>query len=435
MVRVMEAFSRATGTLLGEFLRGRRRAAGWTQRGLADAAGLSVGVVRDLEQGISGRPHPGSVERLAAALGVTLPVGSSVLAVADDGRAGASGGFGGVLRLQVLGSLVVWRDGVVVPLGGGKQRAVLGLLAAHPGVVVSLEATSEVLWGGELPSTAAAMIQSHVSRLRGVLEPGRPPRGGGGLLEAADVGYRLEPGGVELDLLVFRRFAAEARAARRAAGAAGAGGVFGGGVGGWGAGGAADAAGACELFGEALGVWRGEPLADVALLRGHPVVVGLAGQRAEVVVEYAETASAAGWHDQVLPHLQALAARDPFNERALACLMVALAGGGKQAAALEVYEQARRRLDDQLGVQPGTGLASAHTRVLRHDIPVPAIVPDPSRSGSGSTVSGGRHPNGGPAGPFQLRPWSRTSRADWSSLRSFRPCSGRTTSGPGCRWW
>ena len=382
MVRVMEAFSRATGTLLGEFLRGRRRAAGWTQRGLADAAGLSVGVVRDLEQGISGRPHPGSVERLAAALGVTLPVGSSVLAVADDGRAGASGGFGGVLRLQVLGSLVVWRDGVVVPLGGGKQRAVLGLLAAHPGVVVSLEAIGEVLWGGDLPSTAAAMIQSHVSRLRGVLEPGRPPRGGGGLLEAADVGYRLEPGGVELDLLVFRRFAAEARAARRAA----------------------DAAGACELFGEALGVWRGEPLADVALLRGHPVVVGLAGQRAEVVVEYAETASAAGWHDQVLPHLQALAARDPFNERALACLMVALAGGGKQAAALEVYEQARRRLDDQLGVQPGTGLASAHTRVLRHDIPVPAIVPDPSRSGSGSTVSGGRHPNGGPAGPFQLPP-------------------------------
>ena len=375
----MEASGRATGTLLGEFLRGRRRAAGWTQRGLADAAGLSVGVVRDLEQGISGRPHPGSVERLAAALGVTLPVGSSVLAVADDGRAGS----GGVLRLQVLGSLVVWRDGVAVPLGGGKQRAVLGLLAAHPGVVVSLEAIGEVLWGGELPSTAVAMIQSHVSRLRGVLEPGRPPRGGGGLLEAADVGYRLEPGGVELDLLVFRRFAAEARAARRAA----------------------DAAGACELFGEALGVWRGEPLADVALLRGHPVVVGLAGQRAEVVVEYAETASAAGWHDQVLPHLQALAARDPFNERALACLMIALAGGGKQAAALEVYEQARRRLDDQLGVRPGAGLASAHTRVLRHDIPAPAAVPDPSRSGSGSTVSGGHHPNGGPAaGPFQLPP-------------------------------
>jgi hypothetical protein len=69
--------------------------------------------------------------------------------------------------------------------------------------------------GAELPSTAAAMIQSHVSRLRGVLDPGRPPRGGG-LLQAADVGYRLEPGGVELDLLVFQRFGGDARAARRA---------------------------------------------------------------------------------------------------------------------------------------------------------------------------------------------------------------------------
>src|ERR1035437_10611550 len=221
MVRAMEASGRATGTLLGEFLRGRRRAAGWTQRGLADAAGLSVGVVRDLEQGISGRPHPGSVERLAAALGVTLPVGSSVLAVADDGRAGSGGG----LRLQVLGWLVVWRDGGAVPVGGGKQRAVLGLLAAHPGVVVSLEAIGEVLWGGELPSTAVAMIQSHVSRLRGVLEPGRGPRGGGGgWLKAAVGGSRLEPGGVDLARRVFGRFAGEAGAP----------------------GGAADAAGACE---------------------------------------------------------------------------------------------------------------------------------------------------------------------------------------------
>ena len=70
-----------------------------------------------------------------------------MLAVADDGLAGGGGGSGGVLRLQVLGSLVVWRDGVAVPLGGGKQRAVLGLLAVHPGVVVSLDAIGEVLWG------------------------------------------------------------------------------------------------------------------------------------------------------------------------------------------------------------------------------------------------------------------------------------------------
>src|ERR1022692_3264072 len=410
MARVMEAFRRGIGTPLGEFLRGRRRMAGWTQRGLADAAGLSVGVVRDLEQGVSARPRQDSLERLAAVLGMAPEeaAGPDASLVARESRrhrrqgtpavgnghageithAGPGGlseddaGSRNALSLRVLGPLVAWRYGVAVPLGGSKQKAVLGLLAVHPDSVVSLDAIGEVLWGAELPPTTAAMIQSHVSRLRSVLEPGRPARGGGGLLEAADVGYRMQPGGVELDLLAFRCLAEDARATRREG----------------------DAVGACELFGRALGVWRGEPLGDVALLRGHPAVVGLVEQRAEVVVEYAETASAAGWHDRVLPHLHALARRDPLNERALACLMIALAGGGKQAAALEVYEQARRRLDDQLGVRPGAGLASAHTRVLRHDIPAPAIVPDPSRSGSGSTVSGGRHPNGGPAGPFQLPP-------------------------------
>jgi transcriptional regulator with XRE-family HTH domain len=111
MARVMEAFRRDSGTPLGEFLRGRRRVAGWTQRGLADAAGLSVGVVRDLEQGVSARPRQDSLERLAAVLGMAPEeaAGPSGLSVDDTGSRDA-------LSLQVLGSLVVWRDGVAVPL-------------------------------------------------------------------------------------------------------------------------------------------------------------------------------------------------------------------------------------------------------------------------------------------------------------------------------
>jgi DNA-binding SARP family transcriptional activator/tetratricopeptide (TPR) repeat protein len=373
----MATSRREAGAPLGEFLRGRRRASGLTQRGLADAAGISVGVVRDLEQGVSSRPHRGSLERLTAVLGITTAE-SRGLAAAPDGVAGPGGG--GVLRLEVLGPLVGWRDGVEVPLGGSKQRAVLGLLAVHPGAVVSQDAFGEVLWGCELPPTAAAMIQSHVSRLRGVLDPGRPV-GGGGLLQASDVGYHLGLDGVELDLVVFRRLAKEARLARRAG----------------------DSAAACELFGRALGVWRGEPLADVVLLRGHPAVVGLAGQWAEVVVECAETASAAGWHDQVLPHLHDLARRDPLNERARACLMIALAGSGRQAAALEVYEQARRRLDDELGVRPGAGLAGAHARVLRHDIPAAAPGPGTAES-SAPAVRLGPPADALRAPAFQLPP-------------------------------
>jgi DNA-binding SARP family transcriptional activator/tetratricopeptide (TPR) repeat protein len=327
------------------------------------------------------------MRRLAAALGMPLDetiVGEAAGLNATSGSGGLTAGdrgSGNDLSLQVLGPLAAYRDRVPLPLGGGKRRAVLGLLAVHPGAVVSLDAISEVLWGGELPLTAAAMIQSHVSRLRGLLEPVRVSAAGGGLLQTTDVGYRLQTGGVDLDLVSFRQLAEGARAARRAA----------------------DSAAACELFERALALWRGEPLADVALLRGHPAVVGLTERWAEVVVEYAETASAAGWHDQVLPHLQALARREPLNERAHACLMIALAGSGQQAAALEVYAEARRRLDDQLGVRPGAGLAAAHERVLRHDIPAVTAIPGPSDSPG--VVPGWDHREGSQASrPFQLPP-------------------------------
>jgi len=279
---------------------------------------------------------------------------------------------GKLVRMQLLGPLAVWRDGALLRLGGGKQRAVLGLLGLHPDAVVSLEAIAEVLWEGEPPPTAAAMVQSHISRLRAVLDHGRLPGGRGGSLEAAGAGYCLRTGQVELDLMTYRRLAGEARDARRAG----------------------DAVGAFELYERALGLWHGEPLADVALLRGHPALTGLSQEQANVVVEYAEAASAMGGHDQVLPHLQALAGRDPLNERAHACLMIALAGSGRQAAALEAYEQMRRRLDDQLGVGPGAALADAHLRVLRHDIP--GAAPSPGAAVSGGPVDHGGPPDGAP---------------------------------------
>jgi transcriptional regulator with XRE-family HTH domain len=184
MVRAMDASGRETGTRLGAFVRGRRRAAGWTQRGLADAAGLSVGVVRDLEQGVSVRPHQASLERLAAALGLapeeaagwnaswacgsqrqgrqgTRAAGNGpaweVAHAGPGGRSEHEAGSGDILGLRVLGPLVAWRDGVPVALGGGMQRAVLGLLAVHPGAVVSQEAIGEVpgRCAGGLPARPA----------------------------------------------------------------------------------------------------------------------------------------------------------------------------------------------------------------------------------------------------------------------------------------
>jgi tetratricopeptide (TPR) repeat protein len=120
------------------------------------------------------------------------------------------------------------------------------------------------------------------------------------------------------------------------------------------------------------GCGRGEPAADVPVLRGHPAVTGLARRRAEAVLGYADAACRLGWHQRVLRLLEELAGEQPLEERVHARLMVALAGAGQQAAAIETFEALRRRLDEDLGVRPGPELTAAHKRVLRQDIPPPA---------------------------------------------------------------
>ncbi len=188
------------------------------------------------------------------------------------------------------------------------------------------------------------------SRLRRVLDPA----GDGGVL-AGDgvVGYRLRAGAGEVDAVVFRELA-------RLAGAAAA---------------AGQAAAACGLYEQALGLWRGEPAGDVAVLRGHPPVTELLRRRTEAVAGYAQAACGLGWHERVIPLLEAAGRAEPLNERVHARLMVALAGTGRQAAAVAVFEGLRRRLDEELGVYPGAELAEAHQRVLRQDIPAPAVAP------------------------------------------------------------
>jgi DNA-binding SARP family transcriptional activator len=259
--------------------------------------------------------------------------------------------------LQVFGPLKAWRDGAEVPVAGTSRRALLGLLLLHPGKVVSRAAIAGVLWGGEPPATAATVIQLHVSRLRAVLDRGS--LSGGRLIETAGDGYRLSADGVQIDLVQAHEQAAGARAAMQAG----------------------DAAGSCDRYQQALAMWQGQPpLADVPLLRGHPAVISLEQELGRLVVDYAEIASAHGWHDRVLAHLYALAERAPLNERSHACLMIALAGSGQQAAALELFERLWRRLDDQLGIRPGPILADAHMRVLRNEIPRAAFLDRGSRA-------------------------------------------------------
>jgi DNA-binding SARP family transcriptional activator/tetratricopeptide (TPR) repeat protein len=247
------------------------------------------------------------------------------------------------LRIDVLGPLTVTFGAGPPPVFPHGQRVVLGLLAVSAGSPVRLDSIVDVLWGDKPPVSAVGIVQTYVSRLRQVL--------GADLLPRDAAGYRLVVTGNELDLLAFREAVKDAQSAL-------------------------EPEVACAGYERALGLWRDDPLPDVDVLRGHPVVVALAGEFASAVLEYADAAAACGRHEQVLPRLRALAARDELDEASRSRLMIALAGTGRQAEALTLFEEVRQRLDQELGMPPGPGLREAHAKVLRQDLaPDPALAP------------------------------------------------------------
>jgi DNA-binding SARP family transcriptional activator/DNA-binding XRE family transcriptional regulator len=354
---------------VGAELRRRRQAVALTQRQLAQRTGLSLGAIRDLEQGRARNPHPGTIRRLAEVLG--LDAGDSAGLVHEmRARAGSPGGRAGDagpgrgLRLRVLGNLAVWRSGVAFAPGPPRQRAVLGLLALHPGQAVHRDVIIDALWGEASPASAVDLLHTHVSRLRQLLEPGRRGRDRNGLLRCEGGSYLLELTSNELDLLAFRELAGRGREAARAS----------------------DHAAACDAYARALALWHGEPLCDVEVLRGHPAVADVVREHQETVLGYAAAAVLAGTPQQTRPSLQALADREPLSERVHAMLMHTLAADGDQAGALEVYDRIRRRLDDELAVRPGALLAEAYSRILHQQIPTanpPLDAAEPPRTLAG----------------------------------------------------
>lgn len=324
----------------------QRKAAGLTQRQLAEAAGVSVGVVRDLEQGLTARPRPDSVRRLAAALGIALRQ-SGARTASGTTAARRLPAAGGLLHIGILGAITAARDGRSLPLGPARRRAILGLLAASPRETVSRARLTEALWGDNPPAHSATMIHSQVSALRRSLDPGHPPHSRDGLIISAEPGYRINAARCAIDLSCFQELAGTARAAAQA--------------------GQLDEA--CAAWAHALALWRGDPLGDAEVLSGHPAVLSIARLRSRAILEYADAAARLGRHEDPLPHLERLVEHEPLNERAWAALMLALAGTGYHASALKAFGQARRQLREDLGILPGPDLAAAHLRVLRQQVP------------------------------------------------------------------
>jgi DNA-binding SARP family transcriptional activator/tetratricopeptide (TPR) repeat protein len=257
------------------------------------------------------------------------------------------------LRINVLGPLTLVRAGVELRARPTGERTVLGLLVLSEGAVVSVDNLVDALWPDSQPASAIAIVQTYISRLRTVL--GRSTPDGGERLGRDGSGYRLELTEHEVDLALFRRLLGDARSGRVAG----------------------ETRRACEAYDQALGLWYGEPFADVDAVRGHSAIVRLVQERTAAILEYAEVASGAGWHALVLSPLRALVSQEPLDESAHAHLMIALAGTGRQGEALNLYEALRSRLDRQLGIHPGPVIQQALVRILRQEIPsAPSVSPD-----------------------------------------------------------
>jgi DNA-binding SARP family transcriptional activator/DNA-binding XRE family transcriptional regulator len=323
-----------------------------TQRELAAAAGMSLGALRDLEQGRTLSPRWGSVEGLVAVLGLGQPQRAELAQAWRTGAEDSCSRRAGMprrpgVRIAILGPLAAWRDGAPLLLGSARQRAVLGVLALHAGTGVHRDVLIDLLWDDWPPPTAVSKVQSYVSWLRQALGA-RPARDPGPELITTAGGrcYALNTDAVHLDLLAFDELTRQARQAAVQS----------------------DPALACERFEQALRLWNADVAADIELLSEYPARVEATCRRAAAVISYAELAAAAGAYPLVLPHLRDLCVRDPLNEHAHACLMTALAATGQQAAALEVFTSMRRRLDAELGLTPSVVLVQAHAEVLRQQV-------------------------------------------------------------------
>lgn len=242
------------------------------------------------------------------------------------------------MDFRILGPLEV-RDGDrSLPLGGAKQRAVLALLLTRANAVVSSDRLIDELWGEEPPATAANIVQAYVSRLRKEL--------GAEVLVTRAPGYTIEVEPGQLDLHRFERLVEEARQAL--------------------ADGEADRA--AKMLREALTLWRGPALADFTYQPfAQAEISRLEELRLTALERRIEADLALGRHAELVGEVEALVAAHPLRERLRGHLILALYRSGRQAEALEAYQEARRALVDQLGIEPSSALRELEKAILRQD--------------------------------------------------------------------
>lgn len=273
------------------------------------------------------------------------------------------------MRIGVLGTTTAADATDAVPLGGPKQRALLGALALHLGRAVPVDTLIDLVWDGAPPPGAAGTLQGYVAGLRRALEPDRTTRGGT-LLVTENPGYALRVDPTDLDATVFERAVTDAHTAT------------------------APLATALlaehpsrppvdqeallerhASLAEVIGLWRATPYAD---LGDASVVVAERARLEELRLLALEDRAVLGLllgrHAPLSAELDALTRHHPLRERLWALRALALAGSGRQAEALAALAEVRALLDDELGLEPGAELRAVQAQVLRQEAPGPAPV-------------------------------------------------------------
>jgi predicted ATPase/DNA-binding SARP family transcriptional activator len=243
------------------------------------------------------------------------------------------------LEVRILGPLEVLRDGVALDVGPRRHRALLALLLLSANRVVSADRLIEELWAGRPPEGAPKTLRSYVSRLRADI--------GDDIVRSRTPGYLLEIDPDQLDARHFERLLDEGRQARARG----------------------DAAAAAGCLREALALWHGDALADLADEPFADVEARrLEELRLVAIEERIEADLACGRHPELVAELEALLDEQPLRERLWGQLMTALYRSGRQADALAAYQRARSLLADRLGLETSEELRALEQKILRHEL-------------------------------------------------------------------
>ncbi len=238
------------------------------------------------------------------------------------------------IEFGLLGPLEARVEGRPVVLGGPKQRALLALLVLHANDVVALDRLIEELWEETPPPSAPAYVQNCVSRLRKELGPKT--------VETTPPGYRLRAAAEAIDATRFERLVRDARSL--------------------------PTRDRIDVLREALGLWRGEPLSDLAYWSfAQEPVRNLDEQRVNALEQRLEAELELGLHRESIGELEGLAREHPTRERLRWLQMLALHRSDRRLDALAAYQEARLAIVEESGIEPGEELRALQRRILQDD--------------------------------------------------------------------